>query len=185
MWYSQPKKICYMKITIVAALQSSDNPKLNRGIGKDNKLLFRLPPDIKRLKKLTLGLPVIMGRLTYESLPDDFRPLPGRKNIVISKNPQFKPHKDVEVVESLAEAIKYASTLNDEDVFIIGGGQIYKEAINSGVVDRLELTLIKGKEKADTFFPEFENFGKITDSSSFHYEEGDLDYQFITIEKNK
>ena len=174
-----------MKITIVASLQSSDKPKLDRGIGKDNKPLFRLPPDMKRFKRLTNGHPVIMGRLTYESFPDDFRPLPDRKNIVISRNPQFRPHKDVEVVESLAEAIKYASTLGDENVFIIGGGQIYKEALNSGIVDCLELTLVKGNEKSDTFFPEFENFGRIVSSSSFHYEKGGLDYEFRRIEKNK
>ncbi len=174
-----------MKVTIVAALQSSDNPKLNRGIGKDNKLLFRLPPDMKRFKTITTGHPVIMGRLTYESFPDDFRPLPDRTNIVISRNPQFMPHKDVVVVGSLAEAIKYASTLGDENVFIIGGGQIYKEALESGVVDKLELTLVDSNNKADTFFPDWQYFGKITDSSSGYYEKGDLHYNFLTIEKNK
>ena len=174
-----------MEVTIIAALQSSENPDCNRGIGKDNKLLFRLPPDMKRFKEITTGHPVIMGRLTYESFPDDFRPLPDRTNIVISRNENFKPQEGVIVVGSLAEAIKYASTLADPQVYIIGGGKVYKEALESGVVDKMELTLVKGDTESDTFFPDWEYFGKITNSTSGYYEKGGLSYEFITVEKIK
>ncbi len=120
----------------------------NNALGKDNKLLWHLPLDFKRFKALTSGHCIIMGRKTFQSLPGM---LPNRTHIVISRNPDFSPQCCI-VVKNLAEAI--ARVPEGEPAFVIGGGQIYAQAIS--IADRIELTRVHQSFEADTFFPEID-----------------------------
>ena len=119
----------------------------NNAIGQDNALLWHISADMKMLRKQTLGSPVIMGRKTFESIG---RALPGRVNIVISRG--FDTGEDVEVVGSLEEAFATAASTNLEKCFVMGGGQIYSQALE--VADKLIVTHVHTViEEADTFFP--------------------------------
>lgn len=122
----------------------------NNAIGKENQLLCHLPNDLKYFKATTLGRPVIMGRKTFESLPNGA--LPNRRNIVLSKNDRYKCD-GCELASSLDAALALVS--NEEDIFIIGGATIYKEAI--GKADKLYVTHIDNKfEGVDVFFPQID-----------------------------
>ena len=122
----------------------------NRAIGKDNHLLCHLPEDMRHFREVTLGRPVIMGRKTWESLPEAFRPLPGRHNIVISRNAVYQA-EGATVASSLEEAIAQAG--NVEQINIIGGADIFRLALP--MADVLDMTEIDASFDADTFFPEF------------------------------
>ena len=131
-----------MKKSIIIIVAASEN----NAIGKDNKLIWSLPNDLKRFKKLTSGHCIIMGRKTFDSFPGL---LPNRKHIVISRNKNNSFPEEVTVVSNFEDAIK--ETGDDENPFIIGGGQIYKLAMD--LVDKIELTRVHEEFKADTFFP--------------------------------
>lgn len=130
-------------ITLIAAIASDG------AIGRHGDLLWHIPADLRHFKELTLGAPVIMGRKTWESLPK--RPLPGRQNIIVTSRTDY-PAPGAHTAPSLADAV----CMSDSDnVFIIGGGSIYKEAIPHA--DTLELTRIDSTvPDADTFFPEID-----------------------------
>ncbi|MDR1340041.1 MAG: dihydrofolate reductase [Prevotellaceae bacterium] len=119
----------------------------NNAIGKDNGLLWHITEDLKYFKSVTDGHPVIMGRKTFESIG---RALPGRTNIVISRDPKFAA-AGCTVAASLDDAVAAAAQI-DEMQFVIGGASIYREAIRTA--DTIYLTLVHGKYEADTFFPE-------------------------------
>ncbi len=118
----------------------------NREIGVDNQLLWHLPKDLKHFKEITSGHPIIMGRKTYESIG---KPLPNRTNIVVSRKKDWF-EEGILIVGSLKEALKFAKKI-DENVFVIGGGNIYEQTID--LVDKLEVTLVDAELNADTFFP--------------------------------
>ena len=122
----------------------------NRAIGKDNHLLCHLPEDMKHFREITHGRPVIMGRKTWESLPEAFCPLPGRNNIVVSRNAAYQA-EGATVASSLEEAIAQAG--NVEQINIIGGADIFRLALP--MADVLDMTEIDASFDADTFFPEF------------------------------
>ncbi len=129
-------------ITMIAAAAE------NNELGKDNDLLWHLPDDFKRFKQLTTGHHIIMGRKTFESFP---KPLPNRTHLVITRNKNYKKEGAV-VVHSLEKALKMAE--NDEQPFIIGGGEIYKMGLPRA--EKIELTRVHATFKdADTFFPNF------------------------------
>ena len=130
-------------ITIIVAAAE------NNAIGKDNDLIWSLPNDLKRFKKLTSGHCIIMGRKTFDSFPGL---LPNRKHIVISRNKNISFSDEVSVVSNFEDAIREAG--DDENPFIIGGGQIYKLALD--IVDKIELTRVHEEFKADTFFPKID-----------------------------
>lgn len=147
----------------------------NNAIGKDNALLWHISEDLKFFKRTTLGCPVIMGRKTFESIG---RPLPKRVNIVISRG--FDTEEEVAVVSSLEEAFKVAEDTNLEKCFVIGGGQIYAQALSQ--VDRLIVTHVHVEiEGADTFFPEIDhNKWKVVQrSEKMHDEETGYDFEFV------
>jgi dihydrofolate reductase len=121
----------------------------NRAIGKDNQLLWHLPEDMKHFRETTRGKPVVMGRKTWESLPEKFRPLPGRQNIVVSRDPAYKAH-GADLAGSLEGALALAG--GAEEVFVIGGEQLYRAALP--FADRLYLTEVELEPEADAFFPE-------------------------------
>ena len=115
---------------------------------------WSLPEDLKRFKNLTWDQVVLMGRVTWESLP--IRPLPHRQNIIISRSTKHNlaPNNNTCIFHSLEFAIQYAEDMfPDKEIFIIGGGQIYKTALDEGLVDRIIVSKVHGKYKGDTFFP--------------------------------
>ncbi|MBA4341915.1 MAG: hypothetical protein C0423_07160 [Methylibium sp.] len=125
-----------------------------RAIGKNNDLLIRLPEDMARFKALTLGHTVIMGRKTWDSIPARFRPLPQRRNIVLSRQPGLAlPGADV--FASLDQAI--AACADEPQVFVMGGAEIYAQALP--LAQRLELTEIDAAFDADSFFPDWSSAG--------------------------
>jgi dihydrofolate reductase len=131
------------RISIIAALGA------NRELGKNGDLLWRISADLQRLKQLTTGHTLIMGRKTYDSIG---RPLPDRHTIVISRTP--KPLAGCTVVTSVNAALEIAQTIEPEEIFIFGGGQIYAACLP--FVERLYLTRINATDpEADTFFPDF------------------------------
>ena len=121
----------------------------NRVIGKDNRLPWHLPADLQFFKRVTMGSPIAMGRKTFESIG---KPLPGRENIVITRNPSFKP-EGCRTVSSVQELIRAYQDL-DTELFIIGGADIFKQVLP--YADRLYVTLIHESFEGDTFFPDFE-----------------------------
>lgn len=172
-------------ISIISAISAKD-----RGIGINNQLLWILPEDMKHFKQITDGHPVIMGLRTWESLPERFRPLPNRTNIVLVRPVPPKPGEGGEgaydapgatVMPSLESAFEFAkSAPGGEEVFVIGGGQAYASALP--FADRLYLTLVDGEKDADVFFPAYESeFTKII-SDEPHEKDG-LKYRFVTLER--
>ena len=160
-------------ISIIAAVGK------NRELGKDNKLLWYIPEDFKRFKELTSGHVVIMGRKTYESLPENFRPLPNRINVVITRDFNYKI-EGVIVYHSLEEAIKNLESKFKDEVFIIGGASIYGQGIK--YADKLYLTLVdKAYPNADAFFPDYSQFKKIVFEEK--HEEDNYSYKFIELIK--
>lgn len=167
-------------ISILAAIDSK------RGLGKNNDLLFKIPEDFVRMKKLTAGHPLIMGRKTFESIG---RVLPGRTNIVITQNSKYEiPNLASQgqafrsyVVNSLEEAIEMAKkSPGSEEIIIFGGGQIFTEAIQKELVDRLYLTVVEGDYGADTFFPDYSIFNEIERENK---DDGEHKYSFLILEK--
>jgi dihydrofolate reductase len=136
-----------MKVSIIAAMTDE------RVIGLNGKLPWHIPEDLKRFKKITMGHPVIMGRKTFDSVG---KPLPGRLNIVVSRNPEFSA-PGIETATNIEEALEKAETTGDPEIFILGGAEIYKLALPK--TDRLYLTLIHSSFPGDTYFPVF-NFDK-------------------------
>lgn len=166
-------------LSIIVAVAEND------AIGKKNELLWHLSEDLKYFKAITTGHPVIMGRRTYESIG---RPLPGRRNIVVSrsgnvtgeiKNPQTTT---LEVVGSLEEAFDLAR--GEEEFFVIGGGQIYNQAFAKA--GRLYITKIEARaEDADTFFPHVEahTWKVIKESDKIRDAENGIDFRFVIYER--
>lgn len=147
----------------------------NNAIGKDNGLLWHISEDLKFFKRTTLGFPVIMGRKTFESIG---RALPGRVNIVVSRG--FLTGLEVEVVDSLEAAFAVAESTNLERCFVMGGGQIYAQAMD--VADRMIVTHVHTViEDADTFFPPIESSDwKVAQrSETFHDDETGYDFEFV------
>jgi len=127
----------------------------NNVIGKDNDLIWRLPKDMKFFKETTLNHHIITGRKNYISIPKKFRPLPDRTNIVLTRQTDFSEEGCV-ISNTLEDAIIYAKNYNETELFIIGGGQIYKEALEKGLIDRMYITHVHEEFDGDTFFPEID-----------------------------
>lgn len=137
-----------MKLSLIVAMGQ------NREIGKDNDLMWHLPTDMKFFKDTTKGRTVIMGRKNYESIPEKFRPLPHRTNIVISRNGNYEA-PECYVVASIGEAASIAKELGETEAFIIGGAQIYDLSLRLLPMDVMYITHIeKAFPDADAFFPE-------------------------------
>ena len=151
-------------ITIIAAAGS------NNELGKDNDLVWHLPKDFKRFKKLTTGHHIIMGRKTFQSFP---KPLPNRVHIVITRNTDYHPEGAI-IVHSMTEALELAK--NDPQIFIIGGGEIYK--LGMKIADKIELTRVNSSFEADTFFPEIPSDDWKLISEEFHLKDEKHKFNF-------
>lgn len=125
-----------------------------RGIGKNNDLMWHLPADMKFFKETTRGAVVVMGRKNYESIPEKFRPLPQRENVILTRNEEYKA-PGAQVFTDF-NVLKEAYSGEDRKVFIIGGGEIYKMALDAGVVKEMFITHVNASFDADTFFPDFD-----------------------------
>ena len=134
-----------MKVSLIVAVAK------NGVIGKDNDLIWSLPKDMRFFKETTLGHCVIMGRKNFESIPERFRPLPNRINVIITRQSDYQAEGCV-VVNSLENALEIAQHNGDEEPFIIGGGQIYKLALDRNLVDKIYLTKVHYSFEGDTFF---------------------------------
>ncbi|EAY4638048.1 type 3 dihydrofolate reductase [Salmonella enterica] len=150
----------------------------NRVIGKGNAMPWHLPADLRHFKNITLGKPVVMGRRTFESIG---RPLPGRRNLVISRNPEWQAD-GVEVAASLDDALALVSGV--DEVMILGGGQLYAEALPRA--DRLYLTLIDLTVEGDTYFPDYQRYSWQELERSTHQpdEKNPHAYTFVTLERS-
>lgn len=166
-----------MKVSLIVAVSQ------NGMIGKDNDLIWHLPKDMKFFKDTTLGHHVIMGRKNFESIPHKFRPLPNRINIVITRQSDYKAEDSI-VVNSVEEALKVAKSNVENEAFIIGGGQIYKLALEANLIDRIYLTKIHHSFDGDTFFPELSSdWEEIKREDCFKDDNHKYDYSFIVLEK--
>jgi len=153
------------KLTIIVAAGEND------AIGKDNQLIWHLSDDLKRFKSLTSGHHIIMGRKTFESFP---KPLPNRTHVVISRQEDYSVPDGVIVVNSLEKAIDIAK--NDSQPFIIGGGEIYKQALV--FADKIELTRVHESFDADTFFPKVDPSVWKEVSNTFHNKDENHKHEF-------
>lgn len=157
------------KISLIAAIAE------NSALGKNNKLIYRIPEDLKRFKEITSGHPIIMGRKTFESIG---RPLPNRTNIILTHYKDFKA-EGCEVVHSIEEGIEVAVKVEKNEVFVIGGGQIYEQSLS--LADKLYLTVVEGEPEADTYFPDYSEFKKLIVEES--HETDGLKYKFLELER--
>jgi len=164
-----------MKLALIAAVARDGS------IGRGNELLFHLPEERQHFRRVTMGCPVIMGRKTWDSLPQRFRPLPGRRNIVVTRSPQWKAD-GAEAAPSLAAAI--ASVEAEAKVFVIGGGEIYREAMARA--DELVLTEIDRDFDGDTYFPAWDRslFREVRREPHHAGPPNDFDYAFVTYQRN-
>ena len=160
-------------ITIIAAIG------LNNELGKDNDLIWHLPADLRRFKKVTSGHTIIMGRNTFESIG---KPLPNRRSIIITRNISYKK-EGCEVVHSLEDAIKLIK--DEKDAFIIGGAQIYKEAIDKKLVDQLDITKVHQNFDADVFFPSIDptSWKEVSEETFLPDEKNQYTYSFLSYKR--
>jgi dihydrofolate reductase len=160
-------------VTIIAAIAN------NNALGKDNDLIWHLPADLKRFKKVTSGHHIIMGRNTFESIG---KPLPNRTTVIITRNESYSADGCI-VVNSLEEAIEVSK--NDENIFIIGGAQIYKQAIEKNLADQLDITKVHHSFEADVYFPEIDTtIWEETSRELFKPDEKNTyEYSFVSYKK--
>jgi|TARA_B110000977_G_C10853777_1_gene406832 dihydrofolate reductase len=160
-------------ITVIAAIAS------NKALGKDNDLIWHLPADLKRFKKVTTGHYILMGRNTYESIG---RPLPNRTTIIITRNKNYFKEGCL-IANSLEQAIEMAKPA--AQIFIIGGAQIYKETIAKNVAVQLDITLVHHSFEADVFFPEIDLkiWKEVAREDYKADEKNDYDYSFVSYQK--
>ncbi len=153
----------------------------NNAIGKDNKLLWHLPEDLKFFKNMTWGMPVVMGRKTFEAMG---KPLAGRTNIVITSNKDWKA-EGATVVQNIDDALKAAGATGAKEAFITGGGEIYKQSME--MADKIYMTRIHANIEGDTFFPEIDpsNWELIFNKELKADEKNKYDMNFETFQKRK
>ena len=169
-----------MKISIVAAMDEK------RGIGKDNKIPWHIKEDLVHLKNLTRDQVVILGRKTYDSMVFYYNrsgnPMPGKLYIVVTHDKDYKPAREnATVVHSLEEAISFARShlAKLDEVFVIGGGQIFQQALP--LADKLYLTIVQDDYQCDTFFPDYSEFVKVISEQKAQNES--FRYKFLELEK--
>ncbi|MEZ4195003.1 MAG: dihydrofolate reductase [Candidatus Paceibacterota bacterium] len=167
----------HIPVVIVAAIS-----RKSRAIGYKNKLLWHIPADLKRFKELSMGHPIIMGRKTFESIVAMLgKPLPGRTNIVLTRNTDYAP-QGAEVAHSLEAAFAIAERENPTEIHIGGGAELYEVALP--YVSKLHLTLVESEPVADTYFPEYENhFVPVKEHPVT--ESGNLSFQWVDLERKR
>jgi dihydrofolate reductase len=165
-----------MIVSLIAAVAR------NRVIGRDNRLLWHLPGDMRHFRETTRGRPVIMGRRTWESLPEKFRPLPGRLNVVVSGNPDY-PVPGAVLAGALEKAVEKAERNGGGEIFIVGGAELYRQALP--FAGRLYLTEIAAEFAGDALFPEIDPHEWRQVSRSPTFEEAGLAYAFAVYQRGQ
>ena len=166
-----------MKVSLIVAVSE------NGVIGKDNDLIWHLPKDMQFFKETTMGHHVIMGRKNFESIPHKYSPLPNRTNVIITRQADYSAEGCV-VVNSVEAALGIAKNNGENEPFIIGGGQIYKLALEANLVDKIYLTKIHHSFEGDTFFSELNADWKETERIDHKADEKHAhNYSFLTFEK--
>ena len=165
-----------MSISIIVAVAE------NNVIGKDNALIWHLPADMKFFKEKTTGHCIITGRKNYESIPEKFRPLPNRTNIIITRQKNYNA-PGAFVVGSIEEAIEKANQSGDTEIFIIGGAEIFKQCLH--ITDKIYYTKIYHSFEGDTFFPEIDHdqWKELKKVDHVADEKNKYNYSFIELEK--
>ena len=159
------------RIALIAAMAE------NGVIGRENRLPWRLPADLRRFKSVTMGKPVIMGRKTYESIG---KPLPGRSNIVVTRDPDYRA-PGCQVVHSLEQALEAGA--GHTEVMVIGGAELYRQAL--GRAQRMYLTLVRAEVEGDTLFPDIEpqQWRELERESHRADEKNQYDYDFVILQR--
>ena len=166
-----------MIVSLIVAISN------NKVIGKNNKLIWNLPKDMKFFMDTTLGHPVIMGRKNFESIPEKFRPLKYRTNIIITRNKNYEA-LDCKVVHSIEESLN-CMDFGNEEVFVIGGGEIYRKFLELDLIDKMYITHIDDFFDGDTFFPDF-NLDKWISKEILNHQKNDENpHDFKVIEYYK
>jgi dihydrofolate reductase len=137
-----------MNVSLIVAMDAK------RGIGKNNDLMWHLPADMNFFKETTKNQIVVMGRKNYDSIPEKFRPLPNRLNVVLTRSKEFKADNCL-VFNSLSDCLGFFKNEKERKIFIIGGGEIYKMILDAKCLNEMFITYIDGVFDADTFFPYF------------------------------
>jgi dihydrofolate reductase len=159
-------------ITIIAAAGE------NNSLGKDNDLVWHLPDDFKRFKELTSGNHILMGRKTFETFP---KPLPNRKHLIITRQDNYSVPENCFVFDAIQSAIDFT---DNQDIWIIGGGEIYKQSME--IADRIELTRVHSEFEADTFFPEIgEEWELVSEEYHPSDERHKYDFTYLTYDRKK
>ena len=173
-----------MNFSLIAAVDSKN------GIGKGGKLPWNLPSDLAYFSKVTRGAgnnAVLMGRTTWESIPERHRPLPGRLNIVLTHDALYELPQAVLRAASLSEALDLAAVHKVDEIFVIGGAKLFAEAVEHQACTRLYLTHLEGEFHCDTFFPKISSDSNGTKfkqtKSSESLEENGIRFQFTQYEK--
>ncbi len=160
-----------MKISLIASVGK------NRELGRGNELLFKIPEDMKMFREKTTGHVVIMGRKTFESIG---RILPNRTNIVVSRDTNLQLPEGVILADSIEKALEVAREVEEKEIFVIGGAQIYEQALP--FADKLYLTVVnKTVGDADAFFPDYSEFGKVL----FERPSRDQNYSYTFVDLAK
>ena len=155
----------------------------NKVIGKDNDLAWVLPLDLKYFKDTTKEHFVIMGRKNFESIPEKYRPLPNRTNVIVTRNADFKADNCL-VVSSIEKALELAKQANDQEPFIIGGGQIYKYAIENNLVNKVYLTRVHAHVEGDTYFEDLNEDWRLISSNTHKADHRHaFDFTFLVYQK--
>lgn len=153
-----------MKVSLIVAVD------LEKGIGRDNDLMWHLPADMQFFKETTKGQIVVMGRKNFNSIPEKFRPLPGRQNVILTHNKSFQA-EDCLVFHSLDECFSHFKNEDSRTLFIIGGGEVYRLALMSELLQEMFITTVNKVYGADTFFPDFDE--SLWEKSKIGYHEAD------------
>jgi len=163
-----------MKVSLIVAMDT------NRGIGKNNDLMWHLPADMKFFKETTTGHIVVMGRKNWDSIPERFRPLPARENVILTRNRDFQT-EGATVFHSLESAIEHFK--NDiRNFFVIGGGEIYRKSMDLKCVDEMYVTQVNAVYSADTYFPSFDE-SEWTITELFHHEKDSTHEASFTVKR--
>lgn len=170
-----------MNFSIIVAMDEK------RGIGKDGKLPWHIPAELQHFAKTTrtTNFPeqknaVIMGRKSWDSIPDKFRPLPGRLNIVLTRQADFAVPAEVLTAASLQDALAQASTHRAEHTFVIGGGHVFEEALRHPACTELLVTEVDGDFECDTFFPAIDPAGFLKKATSDTHQDAGIEFRFTS-----
>ena len=167
-----------MIISLIAAVAE------NQVIGKDNDLVWSLPKDMKYFMDTTERHCILTGRKNYESIPEKYRPLNNRTNIIITRSENYDAPGAI-VVSSISEGIEYAKQKGEKELFVIGGGTIYCQTLKWA--DRLYITEVKGEFEGDTYFPEFDKteWNEVSRNSNKSDEKHAVAYDFVVYERKR